>query len=419
MMPRILVIDDDDGMLKLIDTALSTRGYEILKARDGTEGLNRIRADQPDIVILDKMLPGIDGFEVARRLRREPDFGHIPILMITAATELNVKLDAFNAGVDDCLIKPFEVEELAARTAALLRRADAFKAAQTQSLDTVEKGRLIAVHSLRGGIGTSSLAVNLALSFTNLWQRPTLLMDMVLVAGQVALMLNKTIRRTWTDLSSFNEEGFDNDALEGIMNIHESGLHFLAAPKNPYDAEKVSSQILVKAMNMLQPRYEYIVADLPHDFSDIALELLEAADNILLVLAPDIVSVRAASLALNTYTQLGFNMDKVILILNQTISKSGLDGRQIEEALHHPIYLVLPYAQKQFVYSINSGIPIVESNPEGAVTALIEDLTFHLSKGAHQEIPPPSPSDTWHRVNKRLQIFSTSKSRKRFFSRAG
>jgi pilus assembly protein CpaE len=413
-MPRILVIDDDEGMLKLIDTALSARGYEIIKAKDGSEGLNIIRAEQPDIVILDKMLPGMDGFEVARRLRREPDFGHIPILMITAATQLNVRLDAFNAGADDCLVKPFEVDELAARTGALLRRAEAFKAAQSQAPDAVENARLICVHSLRGGIGSSSIAVNLAISLNSIWGKSTLLMDTVLVAGQIALLLNKTIRRTWTDLSAFSDDDFDLDALEGIMNIHDSGLHFLAAPKNPYDAEQVSSKLLSKALNLLMPRYEYIVADLSHDFNDVTLDMLDKADYILLILAPDIVSVRAASLALNTYGQIGFDLEKVTLVLNRTISKSGLNGRQIEEALHHPISVVLPFASKQFVYAINSGIPLVLSNPESAVSSLIEDLAFHLSKESDQEIPPPSPSDAWNRVNKRLQLFTGGRSRRRF-----
>jgi pilus assembly protein CpaE len=239
-------------------------------------------------------------------------------------------------------------------------------------------------------------------------------MDTVLVAGQVALLLNKTIRRTWTDLSAFSDDDFDLDALEGIMNVHDSGLHFLAAPKNPYDAEQVSNELLGKALNLLMPRYEYIVADLPHDFSDSTLDMLDKADYILLILAPDIVSVRAASLALSTYGQIGFDLEKVTLVLNRTISKSGLNGRQIEEALRHPISVVLPYASKQFVYAINSGIPLVLSNPESAVSSLIEDLAFQLSKEADQEIPPPSPSDAWIRVNKRLQLFTGSRSRRRF-----
>lgn len=404
-MPRVLVIDDDPGILKLVKRALGSRGYEVFTAANGSEGLNRIQTTKPDIVVLDKVMPDIDGFEVARRLRHEPDFAHIPIVILTGASKLGDKLDAFNAGADDYLTKPFEVDELAARLAALLRRAEAFKAARSQSLDAVDTARLIAVHSLRGGIGTSSLALNLAYGLTSLWSTPTLLMDMVLSSGQIALMLNEAIKRSWSDLTAFDSANFDMEALAGILNHHRSGLHFIAAPKDPIDAEEVSSELLKRAMALLMPRYEYIVADLPHDFSDISLDTLDAADAILLVLAPELVSIRAASVTLNTYNELGFEKEKIRLILNNTIASSGLNAKQIEEALHHSISMVIPYAPKKFVGAINRGVPLLESHPTDAISGQIQDFAFRLSKEAHQLIPPPAPGEAWRRVNKRLQLF--------------
>jgi pilus assembly protein CpaE len=412
-MPRVLVIDDDPGILKLVERALGSRGYDVLTANNGTEGLNRIQSENPDIVILDKVMPDIDGFEVARRLRRDPGFAHIPIVILTGASQLGDKLDAFNAGADDYLTKPFEVDELAARLAALLRRAEAFKAAKSHSLEMTDTARLIAVHSLRGGIGCSTLAVNLTYGLTSLWGTPALLLDMVLASGQVALMLNETIRRSWTDLTTFNIANFDIEALESIMNQHDSGLHFIAAPKDPIDAEEVSSDLLKKAVSLLKPRYEYIVVDLPHDFSDIALDTLDAADTILLVLAPELVSIRAASITLNTYGELGFEPEKIKLILNDNTAYSTLTAKQIEEALHHPIALVLPHSPKRFVGAINSGVPLLMSHPNDSVSIQIEDFAFGLSKESHQLIPPPAPSDAWQRVNKRLGLFSSKRGSRR------
>ncbi len=412
-MPRVLVVDDDPGILKLVERALGSKGYEVLTATTGTEGLNRIQAENPDIVVLDKVMPDIEGFEIARRLRREPGFAHIPIVILTGASQLGDKLDAFNAGADDYLTKPFEVDELAARLAALLRRAEAFKAARTQTLDTVDVARLIAVHSLRGGIGCSTMSVNLGYCLNKLWGSPVLLADMVLAAGQVAVMLNEPIRRSWSDLTTFDEGAYDIEALESIMNRHESGLNFIAAPKDPIDAEEVGSEIIKKAILLLKPRFEYIVADLPHDFSDIALDILDVADSVILMLAPDLVSIRAASVTLSTYQELGFDIDKIKLILNQTLAYSALSAKQIEEAIQHPISMSLPHSPKRFVTAINSGVPLLESFPEDPVSIQIEDFAFRLSKEAHQLIPPPAPSDAWQRVNNRLGLFGSSRKEKR------
>jgi pilus assembly protein CpaE len=300
------------------------------------------------------------------------------------------------------------VDELAARLAALLRRAEAFKAARTQTLDSVDVARLIAVHSLRGGIGCSTMSVNLGYSLNKLWDSPVLLADMVLAAGQVAVMLNEPIRRSWSDLTTFDEGAYDMDALESIMNRHDSGLHFIAAPKDPIDAEEVSSEIIKKAVTLLKPRYEYIVADLPHDFSDIALDILDVADTVILMLAPDLVSIRAASVTLSTYQELGFDVEKIKLILNQTLAYSTLTAKQIEEAIQHPISMILPHSPKRFVAAINNGIPLLESFPEDPVSIQIEDFAFRLSKEAHQLIPPPAPSVAWQRVNDRLGLFGNS-----------
>jgi pilus assembly protein CpaE len=413
MMPRVLVVDDDPGILKLVERALGSRGYQVLTADSGTEGLNQIHSEKPDIVILDKVMPDIEGFEIARRLRRDPDLAHIPIVILTGASQLGDKLDAFNAGADDYMTKPFEVDELAARLAALLRRAEAFKAAQTQSLDLVESASIIAVHTLRGGIGCSTMAVNMAYALTSLWSRPALLMDMVMSSGQVAVLLNESIRRSWSDLIAFDNGAFDLEALESIMNQHMSGLHFIAAPKDPIDAEEVSSDYLKQSITLLKPRYEYLVIDLPHDFSDVALDILDAADSIIMLMAPDIVSIRAASVTLNTYNELGFEEDKVKLILNKTLAYSTLSSKQIEEALNHPISMILPYSPKRFVTAINSGVPLLQGDPEDGISAQLEDFAFRLSKESHQLIPPPAPSEAWQRVNKRLGLFDSQKRSKK------
>jgi two-component system response regulator MprA len=119
MKEKILIIEDDEAIIKVLHRVLSYEGYEIFKALNGQQGLNSARENRPDLVILDVMLPGMDGLEVCRRLRLG---GSIPILMLTAKDTIQDRVTGLDAGADDYLVKPFEVEELLARLRALLRR---------------------------------------------------------------------------------------------------------------------------------------------------------------------------------------------------------------------------------------------------------------------------------------------------------
>ncbi len=119
MKERILIIEDDEGILRVLRRALTYEGYQVETALDGESGLAQAHDWRPDLIILDLMLPGMDGLEVTQRLRTE---GNNPILMLTAKDTLNDRVQGLDAGADDYMTKPFELDELLARVRALLRR---------------------------------------------------------------------------------------------------------------------------------------------------------------------------------------------------------------------------------------------------------------------------------------------------------
>ncbi|GAB4145761.1 MAG: response regulator transcription factor [Candidatus Promineifilaceae bacterium] len=121
---RILVIEDEDRIRQFLQRGLSYEGYRVDPAADGRTGLEMARDNPPDLVLLDIMLPGIDGFEVCRRLRAASD---VPILMLTAKESIEDRVTGLDAGADDYLTKPFSFDELLARVRALLRRAQPAK----------------------------------------------------------------------------------------------------------------------------------------------------------------------------------------------------------------------------------------------------------------------------------------------------
>lgn len=123
-MSRILVIDDDPAITELVSINLEMAGYTTVQAEDGIKGQALALQMQPDLIMLDLMLPKVDGFTVCQRLRRDERTANIPVLMLTALGQTQDKVDGFNAGADDYLTKPFEVEEMLARVKALLRRSE-------------------------------------------------------------------------------------------------------------------------------------------------------------------------------------------------------------------------------------------------------------------------------------------------------
>ncbi len=121
---RILVVDDDRNLRKIIQTNLELAGYDVSTAAGGDEAMHVLDSMQPDLVVLDVMMPVMDGFEVARRIRRHPSNTHVPIIMLTAKGEVEDKLEGFEAGADDYMTKPFGPQELLARVKAKIRRVE-------------------------------------------------------------------------------------------------------------------------------------------------------------------------------------------------------------------------------------------------------------------------------------------------------
>jgi two-component system response regulator MprA len=120
MKPDIMVIDDDEKIISLLRRSLTFEGYKVTAAKNGKEGLNELQLFTPDLIILDIMMPHMDGWEVCRRIRAAEI--EVPILMLTAKDEVKERVKGLDLGADDYLVKPFALEELLARVRALLRR---------------------------------------------------------------------------------------------------------------------------------------------------------------------------------------------------------------------------------------------------------------------------------------------------------
>jgi DNA-binding response OmpR family regulator len=133
----VLVVDDEEAIAEAVRARLESEGYRVLVAQDGPQALEAAEREHPDLVVLDLMLPGMDGLEVCKRLQRDR---WVPVLMLTARTEEADKVAGFAVGADDYLTKPFSLRELSVRVRAILRRVE--RAAQASSTEPMRMGQL-------------------------------------------------------------------------------------------------------------------------------------------------------------------------------------------------------------------------------------------------------------------------------------
>ncbi|MCK4832201.1 MAG: response regulator, partial [Anaerolineales bacterium] len=182
MAEKILVIDDDLDSLKLIGLLLQRQGYQVVAAPGGSQGLAQAESENPDLILLDIMMPDMDGYEVCKRLRKDPRLAHIPIIMFTAKTRVDDKVTGFEAGADDYLTKPTHPAELASRIKAILTRTSTVQSAVIQR----SRGKTIAVLGVRGGSGVTTLAVNLSLAMSQM-ERSLILAELQPGIGAIGL----------------------------------------------------------------------------------------------------------------------------------------------------------------------------------------------------------------------------------------
>jgi DNA-binding response OmpR family regulator len=118
---RILVVDDEPDLLMLLEEHLRQEGYDVITATTGMQAITKAREEQPDIILLDVMMPGVSGFDVCNILQDFPETAAIPVIFLTAVAETRRKVMGLNLGADDYITKPFDLHELAARVQAALR----------------------------------------------------------------------------------------------------------------------------------------------------------------------------------------------------------------------------------------------------------------------------------------------------------
>lgn len=359
-MATILVIDDDLDLQQMLRLMLQRGGYKVITTGDGPDGLAKAKALKPDMAIVDVMMPGMNGYQVVRKMREDPELGGMVILILTARAQPVDREAAIAAQADDYMPKPFAPNELLAKVSQLM---------ENRSTTQGPVKKTVGVFSLRGGVGVTSVAVNLALAF-QAKSLPTCLVDLKSGPGHVALQLRLNAKTTWVDWANGNEA--TNDSIMKALTKHDSGLEVMAAPivpaANVPPLDRVTTMIAA-----LQGKFARVVIDLPGAWGPIAQAAIGSADTIWLVLAPEVGSLQSTVGALRALKAIKIPDEKIELIANQNMPRPGLALPAIEKALGHGFKGKLPYDDNQGA-ALGQGAPLLLSQPESPLAAAIKAL---------------------------------------------
>jgi CheY-like chemotaxis protein/MinD-like ATPase involved in chromosome partitioning or flagellar assembly len=387
MSEKILIVDDDLDTLRLVGLMLQRQGYQISAATNGQQGLDKAFEEDPDLILLDVMMPDMDGYEVTRRLRQNPSTASTPILMFTAKTQLDDKVVGFEVGVNDYLTKPTHPSELQARVKALLARITEKKTA-TSSAKEGGQGYVIGVLAPRGGLGVTTLTVNLAAGLLNRTKSDVIVAEMLPGQGAMALDMGLTASTGLVDLLSINKiSDFTNDKVRESLTHHASGLKFLLASDRPRDMHLISQVANYEStLSSLANTARFVVLDLGVGIQPFAQKILQDCNEVLIVLEGSPNTIIHTKALIDDIASMGVNKKNINVVLNNRIrSDTQLPSSQVQNKLDHEIISTLTPAPELFVQATRMQTPAILCQPDSLTTRQINKLVDYITE--HEALP--------------------------------
>jgi CheY-like chemotaxis protein/MinD-like ATPase involved in chromosome partitioning or flagellar assembly len=366
MAEKILIVDDDVDSLKLIGLMLKKHGYEVIGAASGAQALARAEQENPDLVILDVMMPDIDGLEVCRRLRASQSTAAIAIIMFTAKTMIDDKVKGFEAGADDYLTKPTHPAELASRVKAVLQR-NSSKVATARPV--VSKGELIGVLGVKGGTGTTTVALNIASALVQANVTP-MLADFRLGHGLLGTFIGHGQSQGMARALAQPSASISAESISPEVVVTASGVRALVSSPRPQEALlQYSLDAAMAVLESLRMLGNPVLVDLGSGNSELFEYVLESLDQIILVLEPNTAAVMLAE-GLLTLTSRTITADRTrLVVVNRSQSSLQTSWQEIEARLGQELSAIISAAPELAFQSIESRTPMVELQPNSIVSS--------------------------------------------------
>jgi pilus assembly protein CpaE len=381
-MIKVLIVDDIPETREHLSKLLGFE-QEVDVAGTGSSGEEAIRLAmelRPDVIVMDINMPEMDGIAASEIISQRLPM--IPIIMMSVHGEAEHLRRAMLAGAREFLVKPFSSDEFSTsikrvHERELVRRSQL--AVATSGPDdgdaTGEPGehRVVAVFSPKGGSGRTTIATNLAVALHRETGARVALVDANLQFGDVGVLLNLNPKnRSIIDAVEAGEP--DSDIIESVLVHHSTGIRVLLGPPAPEAADLVTAANLRKILEELKVHHDYVVVDLPSGLTDHSLGVMDFADDILVIAALEITTIKNVRLFLEVAEQLEYDQSKIRLVINRSDTAQGIRIGDVEASIRRPIDGTIVSDGRLAVLAVNRGVPFVVSHPEAALSRDIAKL---------------------------------------------
>ncbi len=379
---RLMVVDDVEKTRKNLRCLLEMEDdIEVIgEAANGEEAIIRALQLKPDLVLMDISMPVIDGIKATEAITLESP--QTAVIMLTCRDEKEDLRQAMAVGAREYLIKPPGREELIQavhRVYKLEQKRSLSRDIQTELPELKASGKVISLYSSKGGVGKSTIAVNLATVLSGLTKKKTVIIDLNLQFGDLAMLFDLVPYRTILEL--LEDPDYLNPAIvEEYLLKHSSGVKILPSPGRPEYAERIQAEQIKEVLKVLKNNYDYILIDNDRCLNDITLTALDASDLILMVVALDVLTVKNVKLVLETLYSLNYESSRIKVILNRFLVELGLSPKDLAGNLNYPIAYSIPGDGKVAVGASNRGLPFVINNPKAPISREIVKIARDISK---------------------------------------
>jgi pilus assembly protein CpaE len=373
---RVVIVDDIAETREHLTKLLSFEAdIEVVgAASSGEEAVELTGRLSPDILLMDINMPGMDGIATTERV--SATYPATSIIMMSVQGEADYLRRSMLAGAREFLVKPFSSDELTTSIRQVHAREKQKRSRMVMVMpggpggpaDGGRKdGKIVTLFAPKGGVGRTTLAVNLAVALAGEQRQTVTLVDGSFQFGDVGVLLNlnpknKSIIDVVTDPGAIDEELVDTTLIH-----HSTGIKVLLAPPSPEMAELVTVEQIRRMMNRLRATNDFTVIDLWPHFNDVTLALLDMSDVILTILTLEISNIKNIRLFLEVAEQLGYS-ERLKLVLNRADSAFGIRVADVESSVGRKIDHQVVSDGRTVVYALNRGVPFVWSNSQAPVS---------------------------------------------------